>query len=494
MIDGLQFSVNDVSGNLIKLPFWEVQILERTGQRVNDTRTAKVNGMHLTLKPKQGKGMVLNANGSLHNWHNEGEGNAGQFTPTDICKAVESLTNILSISPEHCALHGLEIGVNIPLSCSPVRILKNAVCYKGRPFTGINKRNLRKGIIANLSQYDLKLYDKAAQSGKDCGHVLRLEIHYHKMQPLELYNIKTLSDLQNPLKLHQLKEVLINAIEGIIWTDTAANIDQMTDREQKKYLHYANPKAWQGLNKFKAARQRKTAAALVAKYGKTTDLTSPLNDVWATLFEPEKQAIKTLPFYHPEKEKQADKNATFLHLECNSKKVAQRVENTEGLNATFLQTKEEQMKETNTPPNRAKIAQCKHAPKRCKTCGKDISHQHEKSIFCSEARTGKAGKRCRNKDSNRRLNIRRMISWAINKPDYLQITYTDETGRTFTDTLHPTEVTMKKSLLDRIVNIKKIYHSQTQSNETATAKEPNRKRKAGKESKVLPNESRRDKQ
>jgi hypothetical protein len=46
----------------------------------------------------------------------------------------------------------------------------------------------------------------------------------------------------------------------------------------------------------------------------------------------------------------------------------------------------------------------------CKTCGRDISDQRAGSIFCSESKFGKAGKKCRNTDSNPRNNYARALS------------------------------------------------------------------------------------
>ena len=43
----------------------------------------------------------------------------------------------------------------------------------------------------------------------------------------------------------------------------------------------------------------------------------------------------------------------------------------------------------------------------CKTCGNDISDQKLGSIFCSERKWGRIGKKCRNRDSNPRNNFLR---------------------------------------------------------------------------------------
>ncbi|WP_315820984.1 hypothetical protein [Paraflavitalea speifideaquila] len=244
MFDGINtlFRVTDETGSLAALPCWEVLVYEQTGKRVDDCKTAHLRGLNLAYKPSINGGYNFIVKGSLHKWYNAGSDNAGRFSMEDVQTAVNSLCDVFEMPPDQAELHGLEIGVNIVLPFPALRVLKNAVSYKGKPFTAINKRNVHKGLICALNDYELKLYDKAAQSGVDCGQVLRLEVKVNKMRFLKDYQLTTLAALTEPAKAYAAKQVLFIALDTIIWTDTSANLNTMTDREQKQWLYLSNPK------------------------------------------------------------------------------------------------------------------------------------------------------------------------------------------------------------------------------------------------------------
>ena len=465
MIDGFQVTHHATTDALAALPIWEVLVNEQTNRRVNDSRTAVVRGVNMELKPsvKHG-GQNLLLNGSLHRWHNGGEANSNEFSFFGLCDAVGSLSSALGVNPKQCDLHGLEIGVNIPLDFSPLRIIKNVVRYKGEPFTRINKRCEKMGVVASLHDYEVKVYDKAKQCGEDCGNVLRIEVHINKMRFIKNYGINTLADLQNPVKVHQLKAVLFEVIEGIIWTDSSVNTNQLSQREKTDWANYRNPCFWDRLDKFKAFRERVKAVALVEKYGEIIDLKQLVSKAWDRLFDGaldgEMVALntclkaveadeKTLPFHRPVEDLEAVENATFSPLECSVKRLHNTTNETNKENAIKSNTENEIVGK-----NCAKNAQ---AEKRCcKSCGRDISAQKHNSLFCSEKLFSKAAKACRNKDSNRRRNLKRIIKRAMMQNNFVAVTYQDGlgSGASYTDTLHPSELmSMPKTWFDRVVSI-----------------------------------------
>jgi hypothetical protein len=478
MIDGVQFTYHSNNARLTKLPCWEVLVNESTGQKVNDLRTCSIRGMHLQLKPRTNiNGFALLANGSLPMWHNCGINNAYNFTFINLIDSIDSVTSALTISPSNCYLHGLEIGVNIPLPYSPNRILQNAICYKGRPFTQINTRQYSKGINASLTDYNVKLYSKTAQSNTGTN-ILRLEVHLHKMRFAKGYNITTLADLQNPAKVFKLYAILHEALSHIIFTDTKVQLSQLNNREQKQWLAISNPLSWQNLNKFKALRQRKTAKNLIQKHGNLINLEAELLQAWHTAFNGINTADKTLLFHRQNLENEADKNATISQLECTGKRSHILTENTIPQNTSFsTQIIENNLIKTvdincaNTTKNNKnalaknnnkknvrtnaqnQIATPAKPPTKCASCGKDISTQRNGSKFCSEAIHGKKAKQCRNKASNKTRTIKRRIAKAEHQNQFLAITYTND-GHTYTDILHPTELSIKPQQWQTIVNVK----------------------------------------
>lgn len=439
MIDGIQltFYTPNPKSYLLGLPCWEILVNEKTGQRVNDIRTTHLRGLDLKLKPSINEGYNLLINGSLHKFHNCGEHNADQFTFAKLLQSIDSLIDILGISADKCLVHGLEIGVNVSLPFSPLRVLKNLVCYRSRPFTQINKRNISKGLQCSLTQYRVKVYDKAKQSDIDCGNVLRFEVAVDKMQVLSKYGIVTLADLQCIGKVKHLIGVLEEALNLIVWTDTTVNLNKLSNREQKQWLYFSNPKTWQQLSKFQKNRSIKKWGNLLYRYGNNIDLKAYVVKTWEHLFEQNFEAENPQPFYQHFQKSEAEKNATFLPLVCTVKKLRNTYEKDTSSNTIFY------LKEV-IP---------KQQKRYCLSCGREITNQPKRSIFCSEKLYGKSAKKCRNKSSNKRRDRKRFIRSAMKKNIYLAITYTDETGTAYTDILHPSEIIISKEWIDKIQTI-----------------------------------------
>lgn len=465
MIDGVQFTYNTESKTITKLPIWEVLINEQTGKKVNDLRNANFRAMYLQLKPcANGAGFNLVGNGSLHKWFNCGEHNNNDFSFISLCDTINSLTSALHIAPQQCYLHGLEIGLNITLPYSALRVIKNLVCYKGKPFTQINKRNLHKGLMCSLCEYDIKLYDKAAQSKKQGGNVLRFELHLHKMRVVKNYTINTLADLQTPAKVYALKQLLFDVLGQIIWTDCSIELSRLSNREQKQWLYLCNANSWQTMNKRKAYRERLKAEKLINKFGTNTNIKPFINDTWEQLFFDVLNEIKAPKkrdyFTGTKHQKEAPKNGTISQLECCVKKSHVLEQKTTLEITTFFDenscnNSEYKKCENNTiffaEKNGKQNENIKNV-RCCKSCGKDITNQHHKSIFCSERLHGKLAKKCRNKNSNTRRLKKDKIKKAMQTQNFIAVTYTEQ-NKTYTDTLHPTEIMLQKDWIDKVERV-----------------------------------------
>lgn len=456
MIDGVQFTYHSNNARLTNLPIWEILINEQTGERINDLRTCCIRGMHLNLKPRTNtNGFNLLANGSLSMWFNCGINNAFEFSFINLCDSINSLTSALTVSPENCFLHGLEIGLNMALPYSPLRIIKNVVCYKGKAFKQIDTRKAKLGMSAMLTDYEVKLYDKGNQS-RTGGNVLRFEIHLHKMRMIKDYNICTLADLQNAEKVFKLKTFLLEALDGIIWTDKNVKLSALTNREQKQWLAISNPEYWQDLNKRKAYRERRTANNLIAKYGTIDNLQPYINECWQRAFCGIFEANKTGLFHRQNFENEAQQNGTISQLEYRGKKSHILTSNSSIEKATFLENLKEKETKNKALKKCAKSGTNNNDFKKvhlCISCKKDISNQRRNSKFCSERLHGKQAKQCRNKNSNRKRDLKKTIEKALLKNVYLAITYNDEHGNSYTDTLHPTELNILPNSWEMIKSI-----------------------------------------
>lgn len=446
MIDGVNISYSAAkTSHLLHLDNWEILVNEKTKLPINDNRTARFRALDMQLKPKLSKdGFNFIINGSLHKYFNKGLHNYDQFNFNNLVQSIDSLSDVLSISANEFEVHGLEIGLNIPLPFPPKRLLDNLVSYSNRPFDLMDKREAKTGLQCVLKQYKLKIYDKGKQS-KTKDNILRFEVAFTKMQPLEKYGIKTLSDLQNFHKVKSLIQVLKDAFKRIIWTDRQTNLNTLEDRELKQWLSYSNPKTWELMTKHNRRYHAKKWNILFKNHAQVFDLESELENTWNTLFtteNEEKKAQKLLPFYRLDEEMKAVKIATFLPLVYSVRKSQTHI----SFSPPF---------KINNLPN-MNIKKPPEKKRTCLSCSSDISHQKKQSLFCSEKYVGrKKAKQCRNKNSNHRLAKKRKIERAKKNDVFLNITYL-ENGNTYTDTLHPKELSTTKKWFDKILSITPI--------------------------------------
>lgn len=445
MIDGIQFTFHtpDARSHILSLPFWEVLINEESGKKVNELRTANFRAIDLKLKLAQVGGYFLFANGSLHKYYNCGIHNADQFTFEKLTESIHGFTTTLGIDPKECEIHGLEIGVNLELSHTPLRMLKNVVSYGSKGFTAINKRNARKGLQCSLKQYAVKIYDKGEQSDISDINVIRFEVSVSKMQVIKVHDIITLADLQVKDKVFSLVRELQKAAKNIIWTDSTVNLRPLTSREQKQWLSFSNPLIWARMSKHTRTRAVRSWEILLNKYGEKPDLISAINNAWSKLFEAE----NVQPFYQLESKSEANKIATFLPLECTVKRLNTFTKLLPFNKTTFPRRKSKSISDKNPSANTLS---------KCLSCGKLLINQRKLSRFCSERLYGTKGKSCRNKHSNKKRKIRRQLEVMMRSSNFISITYHDRMMIEFSDILHTSEVDIKSEWLNRIVSIKPV--------------------------------------
>lgn len=462
MIDGINIThYTPENTHLKSWDIWETLVNTKSLQRVTDTDSANFRGLDMCMKQRQSKdGYRFELKGSLHKYYNYGLHNYNQYTFNKLVQTINGLTNVIGISANDLELHGLEIGVNIPLPFAPTLLLKNLVSYGNKGFALIDKKQAKLGLQCALSQYTLKIYNKGLQS-KTKDNILRFEVKVNKMAVLEKYGLKTLSDLQQPKKVYPLVFLLLDTAKRIIWTDTKTDLNQMTAREQKQWLYYSNPRSWEQMSNKKRFYHLEQWNILLKKYDVRNDFENMVLSVWNGLFDTETKAQITTRFYRPTDKEKAQKLGLFYRPNENNK--AQKIR-------TFLPLEYTVKKSTNPPlkitPNNININNYiksakntkktrPYKPKFCISCGADISHQRKQSKFCSARYVGHTkAKQCRNKDSNKRNHIKEKIIKAMQHQNFIAITYTDKNGISYTDTLHPTELHITRLWLDRIQSVK----------------------------------------
>lgn len=441
MIDGIK-SVHPYlsSGTWEAVPSlgFVVTVDQETGVLTGRGSFAVHNGLRFEARPSTLRAgtMTYCLNGSLHKFRNCGEHNADLFTFPALVDTIRVLERDFSMQPDRAILHGLEIGVNIRLPFSPLRILKQVICYVNKPFTPIDRRNKRLGLVCVLCEYDVKLYDKGAQSGMKTGYMLRFEVKVKRMRFVRSYGIETMADLTNQRKVYPLLGMLYDVLHGIVFMDLTLHKRPLNAHEYRQFLIMSNPIGWAQMSKFQLSRNRTRAETLMRVHSRRQVkplLFSLLSETWGILFGLSPEAENLQPFHSIGPQTEVCQPATFSRLEYKGKKVA-------GSDVGPL-------------TNISAQSGCETSTVRlCRTCRRDISNQHPSSKFCSERLFGSAGKVCRNVDSNRRRDYKRQISKAMNNQQFIAITYRvgDET---FTDTLHPSEIETARNWLDRITRI-----------------------------------------
>jgi hypothetical protein len=415
-----------------------IEVIESTGEILNKKRIAEFNGLKFNLSPDHQDGYRAILSGSLHKFWNNGEFNSNRFTFADVCKTIEVLQQDFGIDPTKAVLHSLEIGVNIKLKYNPVEVFKALIVYGNKPFVPLNE-NPRLGRVCKLTEYEIKFYDKGFAEQKYNANLLRIEVRFNKMRNLKKFDLFTLSDLLDPTKVALLIDLLTDAIQNSIFIQHDANLESLTEREQMKFHTLRIPDEWQKLTK----KQRFDSCIGIRRilekcnaFNFKSDLLPLVKNEWKTLLNVPFEAVKNVTFSPLLIDSEALENVTFSPLEYRVKRLLSG-----GVNLTpnFL--------EQNAPP--PTLQRC------CLSCGKSIETQRAKSVFCSEKYNGQNAKKCRNKDSNRRRDLKQIIMKAQIKNQWIRVYYRnlDDPEQTYSDVLHSSEIVVNRGWLNTIIKI-----------------------------------------
>lgn len=437
MIDGVKCSCIGLNADLWRnnpLLDFGLCVSETTGELLTERREAQMCSMHFVLTPARGNGFSCSFHGSLHKYKNGDGTNHDTYTFTELSETLDGLVRDYGIDLSTTAIHGMEVGINIPLEFKPEIILKNVICHKGKPFDSLisNKRKL--GLICVYTDYSIKLYDKGHQSkieGLD-KYVLRYEVKAHRQRVLEPFNIRTLADLKDIEKVTALICLLLERLDEIVFFDYSFKSGQLSESKRLNWERYSNPNYWANLNRRDHYKARKKYAELLSKYN-CIDwykfVSKHTVKIWFDLSAIKHKKGRHFPRYL--------KGLESIKKETISKLVYV-LEDVAGGDV-----------------GKRKEKPSKNTPRYCIVCGREITRQKSGSLFCSEKLYGKQARQCRNKDSNRRLAIKRKINRAMNDNLMLCITYWDQAGNAYTDILAK-EICITREWLDRVISVERL--------------------------------------
>ncbi len=190
----------------------------------------------------------LTLDGSLHKNNFNGE-NYSPFGWDDLQAQISHVENSLCVSPEDVEILNLEFGVNVQLPFPVFEYLQqNLISYKGKQFNAYDpdRKGVCLGYHCELSQYSVKVYDKAKQFNLP-ENVMRFELRFRKMHKLNRLGIKILSDLKDRVKVNGLQAMLLDAWDDVLLYDDSINITSSVFRSKERELlrNGQNPKYWE---------------------------------------------------------------------------------------------------------------------------------------------------------------------------------------------------------------------------------------------------------
>ena len=321
-----------------------------TGEVIEYPKVADWGGFEF----KQFSQTRIQITGSLHKYWNNGT-NENDFTLDNVISAIDRICKQFGIDARRVTIHNLEYGVNINSSFSSSEIIEDIICFKNVrpswPYEGNDNQfyfiEFKKG-----NNY-LKVYDKGKQY--QTVNTLRIEVKSMRSAELKQSGAITLNDLKSKSVFKVLGRKLMQFSANIVFNDSTIDLTRLSKKEYKIYNEMVNPRKW------------------VLKGGKTT-----------TQYRREKKFIQIVNHY-------GSRNI-YSHIR---ELVRDKVNELQTAGCNLLLSKY-----TGKPMQ----------DRTCKSCGKDISHQHPRSVFCSPKFVGAAAAhKCRNRDSNPRNNIKGKI-------------------------------------------------------------------------------------
>lgn len=440
MIDGIKCSCFGLDANLWRnnprLDFG-LSVSESTGELLTQRREAKAHSLYFVLSPTIAGGFSCSFAGSLHKYKNIDGYNWDNFYYSQLITVVNSLASDFNIDLANTFIHGIEIGVNIELDYSPEIVFKKAICHKGKPFEKINIKDKRVGVICSYTDYSIKLYDKGYQCRINDKYILRYEIKLFRQRTLYPFSISTLADLTDLEKVGSLIFLLLERLNEIVFFDYSFKPKEFTRAKLLSWQQYSNPRYWESLDRNNYYKARKRLAELAIKYN-CIDwgqfISKQVTKKWFDLIDLKQENGRHFPQII--ERLKAQEKATFSDLECMLENVTL---------GDVPKRKEKESEKT----------VC-----HCISCGRQLTGQKKGSRFCSERIYGKDARKCRNKDSNRRLIIKRKIYKAMDKELMLRITYESE-GQQYSDILGAKEINVTREWLDKVktVEILEPQHS-----------------------------------
>ena len=253
-----------------------------TGEIIPGSRLAKFKDLYFSV----GFTGFIGLSGSLHKFHNGGIHNYDDFCYSKLVDSVGELKNKFGIIPRQAMLNNVEFGVNIEVPYNPDVLLRNLVLHRNKQF---NYEETKKMFCSKVkyAQYHVKLYNKGLQYNLP-RNILRFEVKIIRMAKIAKFEIHTLADLLSKAKLLEVKQILLDAFDDIIFYDKSVDCSTLKPKDIELITNGGNPKFWKahyeetGSNAIKKVRQYQS---LIREHGSLNlnSIRHLINDKWDDL-------------------------------------------------------------------------------------------------------------------------------------------------------------------------------------------------------------------
>lgn len=326
--------------------------------------------------------------GSFHYFHHGT--NWPDFTRSQFAEAVASMCIAFGLHPANLRLANLEIGVNVRPPVPSVEVLQSIVLHRTQRPTGMG--GVAVGIEIRHNAYRFKVYDKAHQFNLP-HELLRFEIAVRKMRTLEPFGVRTLADLLEPATWQAMHGYLLARFDELFIVEPHVPLHELRPAQRDLLARAKDPRYLLGFSRQRRGEKLKALRVIFDRHA-SPNLKSTLR----TLIDAKASEGSEL-------------DAGFTAHDTPDVHTTGSVE----LPRTFTPPVEDGVGRTITPfmVKGAIVMGTPYAEvppaevRRCRACGRDISHQAPGSLSCSERRIGRDGKSCRNRSSNftRTLNV-----------------------------------------------------------------------------------------
>ncbi len=234
--------------------------------------------------------------GSLHKNHYRSAqypngANYQPFTFEQLQSELFYIEEKLGLDLSKSKIQNLEFGVNLPVNF-PVMdyIQKNLILYKVKLFERWGeKRGVSLGYQCKLSQFSIKIYDKALQFDLP-DPLMRFEIRVVRMQKLKKHRIQYLSDLQNYQKVYGLLNYLLDSWNHILIHDEEIDSKDLSAEDRSFLTQCSNPTFWRiqiknGYTHLSDNRKKFQAIQQRHKSGLVKEIHQKIHLEWKKLFQ-----------------------------------------------------------------------------------------------------------------------------------------------------------------------------------------------------------------